>query len=103
MSPTPVPCPSESIRTDIGCVSTNSPIELVQTIYGVGIGFIGLVAFLFMIIGGYYLLSSQGNPDRVAKGKSFIYYSLAGILLAVFGFVFVEFVLIRILRIPGIT
>lgn len=98
----PMPCPPDSIRTDLGCVSANNPIEFVQKIYGVGIGFIGLIGFLFMIIGGYYLLSSQGNPERVAKGKSYIYYSLAGILLAVFGFVLVELIGGRILRIPGI-
>jgi len=98
----PVPCPPDNIRTDLGCVPTD-PIGFVSKIYGFGISFIGLIAFLFMIIGGYYLLSSQGDPERVAKGRSFIYYSIAGVLLAVFGFVIVQVIGGDILKIPGIS
>lgn len=96
-----VPCPPDNIRTDLGCIPTD-PIPFVGKVYGIGLSFIGLIAFVFMIIGGYYLLSSQGNPERVAKGKSFIYYAIAGVLLAVFGFVIVEVVGGDVLRIPGI-
>jgi hypothetical protein len=54
-----------------------------------------------MIVGGYYLLTSQGNPARVTTGKSFIFYSIAGLLLAIFGFVLIKFVAGDIIKIPG--
>jgi len=56
---------------------------------------------LFMIIGGYYIMTSQGNIEKLQTGKSFIFYSIAGIALAVFGFVFIQIVTGEILRIPG--
>jgi hypothetical protein len=92
-------CPPE-LKTDFGCLPSD-PIGFVERFYGIGLGFIGGVALLFMIVGGYYLLTSQGNPARVTTGKSFIFYSIAGLLLAIFGFVLIKFVAGDIIKIPG--
>lgn len=86
-------------QTDLGCIPED-PVGFVQKFYGIGLGFIGMVALLFFIIGGYFILTSQGDPDDLSKGKSFIFYSIAGLLLAVFGFLFFE-VVTGVLRIPG--
>ncbi len=93
------PCPN-GVQTDIACIP-NNPYEFVSTFYGIGLGLIGGVALLFIIYGGYIILSSQGDPGQLSKGKSYIYYAIAGILLAVFGFVFVRVIAVDILRIPG--
>lgn len=93
-------CTNQEVSTDFGCIPQD-PVHFVQRFYGIGLGFIGFVAFLFLIIGGYHLLTSQGDPEKVATGKSYIYYSIAGVLLAVFGFVFVQVIAGNILRIPG--
>lgn len=45
---------------------------------------------------------SQGNPDKLKIGKSFIYYAIAGLILAIFGFVFVQIIAVDILAVPGI-
>lgn len=95
-------CSSGEIATDLGCVPTE-PIPFVEKFYGIGLGFIALVALLFMIIGGYYVMTSRGNVEQLQKGKSFIFYSLAGLLLAVFGFMFIQIVTGGILRIPGFS
>ena len=80
-----------------------SPIGFVERFYGIGLGFIGMVGVLFMIIGGYYIMTSAGNPERLQTGRSYIFYALAGIFLAVLGFVFIQIVTGEILRIPGFT
>lgn len=93
-------CSQGEILTDFGCMPQD-PIGFVERFYGIGLGFIGMVGLLFMIIGGYYIMTSQGNPARLATGKSFIFYSIAGLMLAVFGFVFIQIVAGDILKIPG--
>jgi len=93
-------CPQGEILTDFGCVPQD-PVGFVERFYGIGLGLIGMVGLLFMIIGGYYIMTSQGNPERLATGKSFIFYSIAGVALAIFGFVFIQIVAGDILRIPG--
>ena len=93
-------CAPNEILTDFGCIP-NDPIGFVEKFYGIGLGFIGLVALIFIIVGGYYIMGSQGDPSKLQKGKSYITYSIIGVLLAIFGFVFIEVVTGDILRIPG--
>lgn len=93
-------CKPGETPTDFGCLPSE-PIPFVQTFYGWGLALISFVAILFMIIGGYFVMTSRGNAEQVARGKSFIFYSIAGILLAVFGFVFIGIIAGDILKIPG--
>lgn len=89
-------------NTDLGCLP-NNPVGFVTTFYGWGLGLIGLVGLLFLIIGGYHILISRGDPAQLQTGKSFITYAIIGILLAIFGFVFVQVVTSGILKIPGFS
>ncbi len=94
--------PATSIRTDFGCLP-NNPVGFVAQFYGWGLGLIGLIGLLFLIIGGYHLLFSRGDPASLQKGKSYITYAIIGILLAVFGFVFISVIAGNILKIPGFS
>ena len=84
------------------CVPTD-PVGFVTKFYGVGLSIVSGVALLFLVYGGYLIMVSRGNPDELNKGKSYIYYSLAGLLLAIFGFVFIQVVFVDILHIPGFS
>ncbi len=88
--------------TELGCIP-NDPIGFVAKFYGIGLGIIGGVAVLFIIYGGYIILSSQGNPQNLNKGKSYIMYAIIGLLLAIFGFVFVQIIAVDVLKIPGFS
>lgn len=91
--------PSET-PTELECIP-NDPIGFAAKFYGIGLGLIGGVSVLFIIYGGYIILSSQGNPANLNKGKSYITYALIGLLLAIFGFVFIQVVAVDVLKIPG--
>lgn len=93
-------CPKNEVATDLGCFPTD-PAGFVGKFYGVGLSFIGMTALLFLIIGAYLILTSQGDPGQLRNGKTFIYYALGGLFLAVFGYVFIEIVLVNILQVPG--
>lgn len=92
-------CPS-GVSTDIGCIP-NDPVQFASKFYAIGLGLIGGVSILFIIYGGYIILTSQGDAAQLSNGKSYIYYAIAGLLLAIFGFVFVQVIAINILHIPG--
>jgi hypothetical protein len=93
-------CPEGQMETDLGCLPTD-PVGFVEKFYAWGLWLISFVTVLFIIIGGYYIMTARGNPEQIAKGKSFIFYSIAGVLLAIFGFVFIEIITGQILKIPG--
>lgn len=86
--------------TDLGCLP-GDPIGFTEKFYGWGLGLLGFVVVIFLMIGGYQIMTSHGNPEAVNRGKSYIFYSIAGLLLAIFGFVFIEIVTGQILQIPG--
>lgn len=94
-----MPCTNGTL-TDLGCIP-NDPVGFAVKFYGIGLGIIGGVTLLAIIYGGYFFITSQGNPSRLEKGKSYVFYAVIGLLLAIFGFVFMEVVVVDILRIPG--
>ena len=93
-------CALNEIATDLGCFP-NDPIGFVQKFYGYGLSFIAGLSLLTLIYGGYVIMTSKGNPIKVNDGKSWIFYSISGLLLAIFGFIFIEVVVVDILKVPG--
>lgn len=92
--------PSTETSTDIGCLP-NTAEGFVAKFYAYGLGLIGGVAIIFIILGGYFILVSQGDPAKLALGKSYITYAVIGLLLAIFGYIFTSVIAVDILRIPG--
>ena len=95
-------CALNEISTDFGCFP-NDPIGFTQRFYGIGLSFVAIVALVALILGGYAILTSKGDPHRVNVGKSYIFYAISGLLLAIFGFVFIQVVLVDILKVPGFS
>lgn len=40
-----------------------------------------VVAAIFIIVAGYYFVTAQGDPDRIAKARQFVLYALIGVLV----------------------
>lgn len=95
-------CPGGKITTDLGEIPC-SPSGFASTLYGVGLSFIGVVALIFIIYGGYLILTSQGNPEQVGRGKSYITYAIIGIVLAVAGFALYQIIAVDVIKIPGLN
>lgn len=88
-------------QTDLGCIP-NDPVAFVGKFYAMGLSLIGGVSLLFMIYGAYLILTSQGSQEMIGRGKSYMSYAIGGLLLAIFGYLFIKLVLGTILKIPGI-
>ena len=82
------------------CIPTDAP-GFASKIYQLGLALIGFVAVIFLIFGGYNIMMSRGNVEQLERGKSYVFYAIAGVLLAIFGFVFIEIITGDILRLPG--
>jgi hypothetical protein len=93
-------CLASETLTDFGCIP-NNPVGFVEKFYGIGLGCIGGVALLGIIYAGYLMLTSQGNPMQLEKGKRYLSSSIIGVLLAVFALFFIHLIAGTILQIPG--
>lgn len=58
----------------------------------------GIVAVIFIILGGIRYAISQGNPQDLEKGKDMIVYALVGLFFVIFAFVIVQFVTANIFK-----
>lgn len=90
---------SSCLITDIDCVPTDLG-GFVAKYYTYGLGLIGGVSLIFIIFGSYIVLTSQGNPQQLNNGKSYIGYAIVGLLLAIFGYLLVEVIVKDLLQIP---
>lgn len=54
---------------------------------------IGIVAVIMVILGGVTYATSQGDPNKVKKGKDTILYGVIGLVVALLAFAIVNFVL----------
>lgn len=95
-------CKAGEKLTEIGCLPTD-PIAFIARFYGVGLSLIGGVSMLFIIIGGYVILTSRGNHEQLNVGKGYIFYAIIGLLLAIFGFVFIQIIVVDLFHIPGFS
>ena len=56
-------------------------------------GVIGIVAVIMIILGGFNMMISSGDPGKVKKGKDTILYGIIGLVIAILAFAIVNFVI----------
>ncbi|MBI4363630.1 MAG: hypothetical protein HY545_02160 [Candidatus Doudnabacteria bacterium] len=65
--------------------TTEQPIvalpKCINQIYTWALGAAALLAFLMIIIGGYFIMTAQGSGEQTTKGKEFIYSAIIGLVL----------------------
>ncbi len=67
---------------------TDRPIfSILMTVINWAITFIGILAVIIFIYGGFVYLTSQGESDKIEQGKKIILYAIVGIIVSVLGVV----------------
>lgn len=93
-------CPQGQIMTELRrCIPTD-PVPFVLTLYSMFLGLIGGVGVLYAMYGGYLVMTSQGDAHQIRVGRSYLTYSLVGIVLALSGFSIYQLIA-RGIKIPG--
>ena len=70
--------------------------DTVHTIISITIGITAALSLLFITIGGFRYILSQGDPQSVSKSKSTVIYALVGLVVAIIAQAIVSFVFVRI-------
>ncbi|MDP3900427.1 MAG: pilin [bacterium] len=68
-------------------LGTDDPREIVSNVINVIIGFLGIIAVVLIIAGGFMWMTAAGNDDKISTAKKMMTAGVAGlvILLAAFG------------------
>jgi hypothetical protein len=73
-------------------LSVNSvPLLINKVIQGI-LGVVGAIALLYLILGGLMWLTSQGNTEKVKKGKETLVWAVAGLAMIFFSYVILSYV-----------
>ena len=91
----------ESVQASAGCTNTGSDDGGITTvIIGILNGIItasGILAVIFVIIGGINYMTSAGDASKVEKAKKTILYAAIGIAICILAFAIVNFVIKNII------
>lgn len=63
--------------------------ELATQILGFIISFVGILAIIMVILGGFWYLTAAGNEDQAKKGLRTLAYAIIGIVLISLAYVIV--------------
>ena len=92
---------SGKLYTAIGCIPISNTDKLIGFILRWAIGIGGGIAFILIIIAGFQIMTSSGNPERIKAGQELLTSAITGIILLIFSVFILEIVGVRILGIPG--
>lgn len=67
-----------------------------QNIVNTVLGVTGAVAVLIIVVAGFRMITSQGDPGTVATSRNAIIYSLIGLVVIMFAFAIVNFVVLGV-------
>lgn len=87
--------------TAIGCIPINETTALTAFFLSWGIGIVGGIAFILIIVSGFMIMTSQGNPQRLQAGRELLTAAIAGLLLLIFSVFLLRVIGADILGIPG--
>lgn len=90
----------ENAAADIGLGDADVK-EIVNNIIGVILGFLGLIAVVLILIGGFMWMTAGGNEDRVKKGRQFIINGIIGLVIILAAYAIASFVITNLQTATG--
>ncbi len=96
---------SSSLSNPFGSSNTNEPIYIIARIIQALLGVVGAVTLLVFIWGGFKLIFSGGEEDKITKGKSTLVWAVIGlaIILASYSILDYTFNLLQTAASPVVT
>lgn len=82
-----IPCPA-----GMNCTAGGTVNDLISTVIGWVLGITFGVAVLFLVIGGFWYITSAGNEEVASKGKNTVVNALIGIVIIALSYIIVSVV-----------
>ncbi len=76
--------------------TTTADGNTLRTVLNIILVIMGAIAVLTVVIAGFRLITSQGNPTQISQARNAIVYALIGLLVIIFAFSIVNFVVFKV-------
>lgn len=93
-------CDANSINTAIGCVpvlGNDGGTAFMGFILKWAVGIGGGIAFLLILYGGFMIMTSAGNPERLKAGQELLTSAISGLILLILSIFILKLIGIDIL------
>ncbi|MFA5359821.1 MAG: pilin [Patescibacteria group bacterium] len=82
----------DNIQTETG-LGERDPRDIAASVINVILGFLGIVAVIIILLGGFKWMTAGGNEDKVGEAKKLITAGIIGLVIIVASFAIATFVL----------
>ena len=89
-----------SVSTAIGNIPTD-PTGFISSLFGILLSISGLIAIIIIIISGYRIMVSQGNPEKIKGAREALTSAIIGLLFMIFSVAILQIIGVNILHIPS--
>lgn len=89
-----------SITTNLG---TNSLPKTIGLLINVVLGFLGLIAFIIILLGGFKWMVSQGDEGKIGEAKKLMGAGVVGLAIVLASWAIAQFVITRLATGTGVT
>jgi uncharacterized membrane protein len=83
---------TESFRQMIGLGDEN-PVMIAAKLIRIALGFLGIIAVVLLILGGFKWMTAGGNEDKVSEAKRTIGQAIIGLLIILASYSIAQFVI----------
>jgi hypothetical protein len=103
-------CSSPLNPRDVGCASINTglgvslpttPGGFVSALLGIVLSIAGGISIVLIMISGYKMMVSQGEPEKIKDAKEQLTAAIIGLLFIIFSLVILQIIGVNILNLPG--
>ena len=91
------------IDTAIGCIPIGNTNDFLGFFLGWAIGIGGGIAFLLIVLAGFQISTSSGNPERLKAGQELLTSAVAGLIMLIFSVFILRVIGVDILKLPGLN
>ncbi len=89
-----------SVKTAIGEINTNGA-GIIYNLFTVALSLSGGILLITIMVAGYQLIISKGNPEQIQKARELLTSAIVGFLFMIFSYVILTVITVDILQIPG--
>jgi hypothetical protein len=86
-----------SYPSNIG-LSNSDPRDVAVSVIKVLLGFLGIIAVIIILLGGFKWMTAAGNEDKVAEAKKIIVAGIIGLIIILAAWAIANFVITNIMN-----
>jgi hypothetical protein len=91
----------DNIQNTIG-LGNRDPRDITASVVRIILGFLGIIAVVIILLGGFKWMTAGGNEDKVGEAKKLITAGIIGLVIILCAFAIATFVMNSLMDVTGI-